>query len=633
MNRGQIVGIFLPNDFNRRRKMKYKKIKILVGVSIVLLLVTIAVMAADYSVEIADRYGFKEITLPDGAIVSYIGDYSATYGSSGSGIFESFVRLQGNPKKTDFESGYNTDGTREFDTKGGAFTHSILLSEIPTIEVDGNLYLEFFADINEKDSGELTHISLDDFELYLTDDPNLTGYDFGLTPIYDFDDGNEGEHILINDVNQGSGRGDLRYLVPNGFGPEECNYGNPACTTYLVLYSEWGGLGGDYGFDGGFEEWKVKKYPILQVSKDINGSYDTEINWAITKDFDGAYAMWAGDSVLHGYEVSVVPTVLGPLNTKVYGTITILGDDDDDVNATITDHFNGYEVTNIICAAPAGDLPGTYLIAAKATVTCTYEFPLGAPVGGTNVARATYDVDGTILAFEGSADILEGEFVETLTGEPHKNISVTDNNGEEWTANYDTGEIWPYSRTFTCSSDAGDYTDGHYGYTHDNVAMIIETGDWDTATVTVDCYLPEASIKVTPDGVNEVGDEHTFTIEVIPATIEGLTSQVDFINFDLSDPSKLVSDTCATPISNACDVVINSLVATIVTINADTEVTFTITPVPFTTTPGGSTMFVVRDTDGISGPLGNDGATKTYVDARISISANDIRRCPYQHQC
>jgi len=461
--------------------MKHRKMKILVGVSMALVLVTGAVLAVlpDYSVEIADRYGFKEITLPDGAIVSYIGDYSATYGSSGSGIFNSFVRLQGNPKKTDWESGYNTDGTREFDTKGGKFTHSILLSEIPTIEIDGKLYLEFFADINEKDSGELTHISLDDFELYLTGDPNQTDYNalwntFPNELIYDFDWGNEGEYILINDVNQGSGRGDLRYLVPNGFGPEECNYGNPACTTYIVLYSEFGGLGGDYGFDGGFEEWKVKKYPILQVSKDIYGSYTTDINWDITKDFDGAYAMWAGDSVLHDYEVSVVPAVDGPLNTKVFGTITILGDEEHDVNATITDKFNDID-TVFNCSVPKID--GKYLIAAKATVTCEYELGLDGPVDGTNVALATYEVDETTMAFEGSADILADDFVETLTGEPYKDIFVTDTNGGGWPASSDSDETWPYSRTFTCSSDAGDYTDGHYQITNYNVAMIIETGE------------------------------------------------------------------------------------------------------------------------------------------------------------
>ena len=65
----------------------------------------------------------------------------------------------------------------------------------------------------------------------------------------------EASTVRINDVNQGSGRGDLRYLVPqDGFDPGNCNYGNPACTTYLVLYSKWGGKSVSYNSDGGFEE-------------------------------------------------------------------------------------------------------------------------------------------------------------------------------------------------------------------------------------------------------------------------------------------------------------------------------------------------------------------------------------------
>ncbi len=42
--------------------------------------------------------------------------------------------------------------------------------------------------------------------------------------------------------------------------PPNCNYGNPACETYFVLYSSWGETAG-FPSDGGFEEWKVKVYP------------------------------------------------------------------------------------------------------------------------------------------------------------------------------------------------------------------------------------------------------------------------------------------------------------------------------------------------------------------------------------
>lgn len=445
------------------------------------------VLAADVSVEVADRYGFAEATLDDGAIVQYIGDLNTTYGSAGSGVFNPFVRLQGNNKKTADQKGYNTDGTREWDTKAGTWTHSILLSEIPTVLVDGNVYWEFFADINDNDNTPL--ISLDDFELYLTDDPELSGYPFtGFADlIYDYTAANNGYYILINDVNQGSGRGDLRYLVPvSDVGVEDCNYGNPACTTYLVLYSVWGGKGTPYDFDGGFEEWKVKKYPILTVSKDVYGSYDTPVSWTITKDFDGTYYMFAGESVTHDYEVSVDPIFGAPQNTMVYGAITILGDEKDDVDATITDFFDGTPATITGCSVPA-NLDGTYPIAAGATVTCDYELALGAPVAGTNLARASFDFDAVSLAFQGSADIAVADYVETLTGYP--DIDVTDTNGESWMASA-SSETWTYTRDFTCPTTTSLYVDGFYSFTHDNTATITQTGQSDDATVVVNCYAP-----------------------------------------------------------------------------------------------------------------------------------------------
>lgn len=461
--------------------MKKKSVRIvafsgIAGVALLMTLVFGVFAAGPYNVEVADRFHSKQAILDDDAIVQYIGDLDATLGSSGTGVFNSFVRLQGNEKKTPNQKGYNTDGTLQYDTKGGQWTHSILLSEIPTVSIGGELFWEFFADINETDNTK--KISLDDFELYLTDDPDLTGYDFGSNAdeIYDYGDANT-DYILINDVNQGSGRGDLRYLVPqDGFDPGDCNYGNPACATYLVLYSVWGGKGNGYGFDGGFEEWKVKKYPILQVSKTIEGSYDTPVTWTIDKEFDATYDLFTGESVTHEYQVSVDPIFGNPQNVLISGTITIEGDDDDDVNAIITDLFNGSAVTITGCSVPQnGD--STYTILSGDTITCDYEKSLNAPINGTNVATATYTISGNTLAFTGDADILEEDFGETLTGYP--TINVTDTNGEEWTTS--VAATWTYTETYSCDADEGQWI---------NVATIMETDQSAGATVDINCYEP-----------------------------------------------------------------------------------------------------------------------------------------------
>jgi hypothetical protein len=226
---------------------------------------TVDVRVTDNTTSVVDE------TTAEGAYVSYFGDKDNTFGPAGTGTFEPFVRLQADGT----ESGYNTNGTLQFDTKGGTWTKAIKVSSIPQRPCPSGMCFELFNDINESNAqqGAKGRISLNEVEVWYTDDANLTGYPFAGDPDttleYDF----SGD-ILINDVNQGSGRGDLRYLIPIGGDvtvPADCDYGNPACATYFVLYSEWGttglALGDDFATDGGFEEWKVKVYPAISLTK------------------------------------------------------------------------------------------------------------------------------------------------------------------------------------------------------------------------------------------------------------------------------------------------------------------------------------------------------------------------------
>jgi hypothetical protein len=234
------------------------------------------------------------------ALVSYIGDsdpVNGGLGSSGTGIFVPFVRIQGSPT----EKGYNTDGKVEFDTKTGTWTHSMLVSSIPvrpcpTAAIPGQLCFELWNDINENNTAK--NISLNKVEVYFATGPGaatLVGYPFSSPPAgttvtkqYAFDG-----QVQINDVNQGSGRGDLRYDIPVSFfdAAPGCAY-NPAsttCQTYFVLYSEWGVTPtAKYSSDGGFEEWKVKTYPVpptLKLVKSVtndNGGSAVPGDWTLT---------------------------------------------------------------------------------------------------------------------------------------------------------------------------------------------------------------------------------------------------------------------------------------------------------------------------------------------------------------
>jgi uncharacterized repeat protein (TIGR01451 family) len=218
--------------------------------------------------------GESEVADLGNATVEYIGS-SADNQASGTGLFDPFVRLQGSPT----EEGYNTcsqsscgGNVSEFQTKPGTWTKAILASAIPQVDCDGDASTpekcwELFVDINEGNNAK--RVSLNEVEVWLTTNSRITGYDAttgfaGATQVYDFSGA-----ILINDVNQGSGRGDLRYLIP---------VQTFTSADFFVLYSKWGtttgtagnfGTGG-YASEGGFEEWKVRKAPNVTITKTAN---------------------------------------------------------------------------------------------------------------------------------------------------------------------------------------------------------------------------------------------------------------------------------------------------------------------------------------------------------------------------
>src|SRR3990172_8565410 len=104
----------------RRKRMLGRALALLGGAAIALTAV-LAVFAdgGALNVEVPDRHGYAADFTDDGAKVEYIGDLNTTFGSSGSGVFDAFVRLQAEPQ----EAGYNTDGGLGFNTKYGNFTH------------------------------------------------------------------------------------------------------------------------------------------------------------------------------------------------------------------------------------------------------------------------------------------------------------------------------------------------------------------------------------------------------------------------------------------------------------------------------------------------------------------------------
>jgi hypothetical protein len=168
---------------------------------------------------------------------------------TGTGVFNPFVRIQS--KGT--EKGYNTDGTLEFDTKQGKtagknLTHSIKLGDLLVTNGD----LEFLLDINEDQGHDDEILSLDQLEIYLSDNPDNSGYPALGDLVYKLSDASHDNWVKLDNTifGPGSGTGDMRVFIPVGQ--------DWSSDKYLYFYSEFGGHDNS---NAGFEEWSARIVP------------------------------------------------------------------------------------------------------------------------------------------------------------------------------------------------------------------------------------------------------------------------------------------------------------------------------------------------------------------------------------
>lgn len=505
----------------RNRLLRRSRLLGLIGGGVIVLLILGAAVAfADggtLDVQVADKTGYAVDTTTNGGIVEYIGDSNISFGSSGTGTFGTFVQIHDTPS----EQGYNTDGTREFDTGSSpTFNHSILLSDIPVVpcaSLDGSkttsgLCWELFADINDSNANDPTaaHIQLTDLEVWLTGDHNITGFDQGGTgfgaaadKVYDF-----AGNVLINDVNQGSGRGDLRYLIPvtgidlNTLAPN-CGFKNPACATYFVLYSAWGDpANGTYRSDSGFEEWKVKTYPYVTVTKTATTSFTRTFPWSIDKSVTPAtWNLFTGESGTSQYTVALTKGAGVDSGWAVSGNITISnpGTLDAKINSLsdITDSISGVGNATVVCSGASFPV----VLSKNDSLACTYTRSLPDGTNRTNTATVTL-AEGTV--FQGTAAVTFGAPTTVVNDTVH--VTDTYSGGPQNQAFSASGSV-NYNRTFTCDADEGK---------HDNTATIVETQQSDSASVTVNCY----DIAVTKTASTALTRTWNWTIDksVTPAT-------------------------------------------------------------------------------------------------------------------
>lgn len=134
----------------------------------------------------------------------------------------------------------------------------------------------------------------------------------------------------------------------------------------------------------------------------------------------------------------------------------------------------------------------------------------------------------------------------------------------------------------------------------------------------------DAYVKVTPDDINPVNQQHVFTVEfgVLPGGADSVT--LDSLSADVSpNPNGGEVSTCGSPTPLGgnvwqCTVTINSSTAGVFHATATGTATIEKTGVEDSVTLTRTT------TTGQHGPGGNTGATKTYVDARISVGPDGL---------
>lgn len=237
----------VPTD-SKRRLFELRKFTFLVVMAAMVVALGVAWAATEIDVTV-DPF---EYTI-NGALFTL-----GTFRSSGTGVFDPFVRISANGT----EQGYNSDLTsKQFDEKGGIWTHSLQLNTVPTFTIDSLLYREFRLDVNQSANAP---ISLDALRIYQSNDPLLSPYASGLLggldAIYNMDE--LGDYWVSVPSGTGSGQGDLGLYVLNSlFNPNQ---------QYVELYSY---FGTNIASNDGFEEWGVIKGeqppPLIPESSSI----------------------------------------------------------------------------------------------------------------------------------------------------------------------------------------------------------------------------------------------------------------------------------------------------------------------------------------------------------------------------
>lgn len=249
----------------------------------------------------------------------------------------------------------------------------------------------------------------------------------------------------------------------------------------------------------------------LGVSKTATGLYDRTVRWELDKSVTpDAHSGTAG--TLAGTSTYTILATKGETlgNYRVTGTITIVNDALIPQTFTVSDVLDDTTVASVDC--PALSVP------ALDSIVCSYA---AAPLDGTaTVNTVTVTAAGNppvvTTAPVSFTDVLvgydSGQLIDPMFGLDELISSTTTRT---------------YQRDFSCSGEAGDYTDGSMFYLIDNtVTLNGGIGETDSAQVRVDCTLPELVVSKTAVGSYDRTVRWTLTKAVNPDSHSGMAGEV-----------------------------------------------------------------------------------------------------------
>jgi hypothetical protein len=465
---------------------------------------------------------------------------------------------------------------------GGGRTHEILVSAIPTLEYQGTLYREFSLDAN--DEGNDTWMSIDEIKIFVDSQVNLTTYvnsteTFGndtgtaASEIFDMDEGEGGDQTILmvsQGLESGSGVSDVTVLVPNDLFPAECYYGAPTgtggCNLYLYFWTAMGHAPDgdhagvnctqdpcDWDVSAGFEEWRIRFLPVVNISKTANETFTRDYGWTVDKtvdpetlalfDGDTADVTWEvtptrdagtdGDFLVSGTITITNPTGAVPIPTGIDAEVLSLED-------VLTLDGNPINVTNIDCEFDGDPITFPFTLDPGDSIECTYEVSTpSATDTSTGENKATVTIDSGIpecdpeeddcggiqfsteVEYEGTADV---DFSGATPTEVDATATLTDDRGPLDQAAV-SGQTEDYEEEFACPDDEG---------TEENTARVTEDDsgafDEDSASVTITCY--DLSVTKTAEESRTRTWNWTIAKEVDPdnwSLFDGDTGTSDYV--------------------------------------------------------------------------------------------------------